>query len=245
MLVMVKHPDGWVDQVLAQQQAAVSQFDEDSAERRYFKRGEFASGPQSDWALIQVVSGVIGLMQDGNRVLALEPGDCWLAYPGALFDWYQEGAVDVQFWTWSQFTVQQSLSVVHGFQDLILELLNYSTQVPPDPTPGFEFFKSGDVIIQEGDPADSVYTLIQGKAKVMIGGVTVGVAKEHEILGLQAMLLKTHRTASVIADGPCSAVKVTYDKFRSLIEARPELVLSTMETMAQQIERANQRLTKE
>ena len=245
MLVMVKHPDDWVDQVLVQQQAALALFNESDAQTQRYKRGEFEQNPQESWALIRVVSGVVGLMQNGNRLLALEPGDCWLGYPGALFSWYQEGAVELQIWSWDALTPSQCVFVIQGFNDQMLYLQSYSTRVPPDPTPGFEFFKSGDVIIQEGDPADSVYTLIQGKAKVMIGGVTVGVAKEHEILGLQAMLLKTHRTASVIADGPCSAVKVTYDKFRSLIEARPELVLSTMETMAQQIERANQRLTQE
>lgn len=245
MLVMVKHPENWMTQAREQQQISLKKVDGCNADVRLFKRGELESENVSDWALIRVRSGLVGLMQDGKRVLALEAGDCWLGHPGALFNWYQEGAIELDVWTWGQLSVTQVVATMHGFNDLLFQLVNHSAQMPPDPAPGFEFFKSGDVIIQEGDPADSVYTLIQGKAKVSIGGVAVGEVKEHEILGLQAMLLKTHRTASVIAEGPCSAVKVTYDKFRSLIEARPELVLSTMETMAQQIERANKRMTEE
>lgn len=245
MLVMVKHPENWLSRARELQQAVLPTFSTGDLDTRVFKRGELGQQLTQPWALVRVVSGLVGLTQQGNRVLALEAGDCWLGYPGSLFDWYQEGAVELEIWTWSKLTSETIAQTIHGFNDLLFELINHSAQVPPDPTPGFEFFKSGDIIIQEGDPADSVYTLIQGKAKVIIGGVTVGIAKEHEILGLQAMLLKTHRTASVIADGPCSAVKVTYDKFRSLIETRPELVLSTMETMAQQIERANKRLTEE
>ncbi|MEJ2061667.1 MAG: cyclic nucleotide-binding domain-containing protein [Reinekea sp.] len=124
--------------------------------------------------------------------------------------------------------------VIHSFNDLLIKLFQHNTQIPPDPTPGFEFFQSGEVIIKEGEAADSVYTLVHGKAKVQVGGVQVGVAKENEILGLQAMLLHSNRTATVIADGPCSAVRVDYDKFRSLIETRSDLVFVTMETMAQQ-----------
>lgn len=242
MLTMVKHPEDWIKKAQNQQFFALQHFGGKPGQRHKLKRGELEGMPVENWALVRVVDGLIGLMIESNRVLALEPGDSWLGYPGGLLSWYQEGAVEVEVWTWQGIAQSLIPSVIHGFSDLMLTLLNHNSQVPPDPMPGFEFFKSGDVIIQQGDPADSVYTLIQGKARVMIQDMQVGVAKENEILGLQAMLLKSTRTASVVADGPCSAVKVTYDKFRSLIETRPELVISTMETMAQQIDRANKRM---
>lgn len=243
MLVMVKHPENWLHKAQSQQFFALKSFNGLPAERHSLKREELADMPVENWAMVRVVTGLVGLRIESNRVLALEAGDCWLGYPGGLLSWYQEGAVEIEVWTWKGVSQNIIPNIIHGFSDLMLTLLNHNTQVPPDPMPGFEFFKSGDVIIQEGDAADSVYTLIQGKAKVTVKGTTVGEAKENEIIGLQAMLLKTTRTASVIADGPCSAVKVTYDKFRSLIETRPELVISTLETMAQQIDRANQRMT--
>lgn len=245
MLLLVKHPENWQHKARTQQFFALKHFNADNFERIEMKRDAFEDLPVENWALIRVVEGVIGLRLAENRVLALEAGDCWLGYPGGLVSWYQEGAATIDVWTWQG--VGQSIipNIIHGFSDLLLDLMSHNSQVPPDPMPGFEFFKSGEVIIQEGEEANSVYTLIQGKANVKVGDTQVGVAKENEILGLQAMLLKSTRTASVIADGPCSAVKVSYEKFRSLIEARPELVISTLETMAQQIERANKQMTRE
>lgn len=245
MLLLVKHPENWHHKAQTQQFFALKHFDAHEFERLVIKRGSLEDLPVESWALIRVVEGVVGLRLADNRVMALEAGDCWLGYPGGLVSWYQEGAVILDVWSWQGVSQPIIPNIIHGFSDLVLDLMSHNSQVPPDPMPGFEFFKSGEVIIQEGEEADSVYTLIQGKANVKVQSTQVGVAKENEIIGLQAMLLKSTRTASVIADGPCSAVKVTYDKFRSLIETRPELVISTLETMAQQIERANKQLTKD
>lgn len=243
MLLMVKHPEAWLSQVQAYQSRIMAQLPESRANRLSMKRDALQPDTLTDFALVRVVTGVVGLKLRDNRIFALETGDCWVGDIGQLVEWYQEGAVELDVWTWDEWSAHEVASLLTGFQDLLLDLMTYNTKVPPDPMPGFEFFKSGDVIIKEGEEADSVITLIQGRAKVMVGNQQVGVVKENEIIGLQAMLLKTERTASVIADGPCSAVRVAYDKFRSLIESRPELVISTMETMARHIDRANQQLT--
>jgi len=244
MLVMVMHPDNWLHRAQRQQFFALQHFDSLASTVYQFKRNEMAAIPVENWAYVKVRSGVIGLGLEEGRLLALEAGDSWLGYPGGLMNWFQDGAVELEVWTWQGVSAQVIPAIIQGYSDLMLALVNHNIKVVPEPMPGFEFFNTGDVIIQEGDVADSVYTLIQGRAKVMVNDKQVGEAKENEILGLQAMLLKTTRTASVIAEGPCSAVKVTYDKFRSLIENRPELVISTLETMALQMQRANQRITK-
>jgi hypothetical protein len=243
MFTLVKHPDNWTNRAQTQQFFALNQFQSIKPETITVSREQLGSLPIENWALVRVIRGVMGLMVDGNRLFAMESGDCWLGYPGGFLDWYQEGALELEVWSWKGVSQMVIPRIIHGFSDLMLDMMNHNTAVPPDPMPGFDFFKSGDVIIKEGEPADSVYTLIQGRARVMIDGRQVGEAKENEIIGLQAMLLKTTRTASVIADGPCSAVRVQYDKFQSLIETRPELVISTLETMALQISRANQRMT--
>jgi len=244
MLVMVMHPDNWLHRAQRQQFFALQHFSSLASTFHQLNRNEMAAMPVENWAYIKVRFGVIELGLDDGRLLALEPGDSWLGYPGGLMSWSQEGAVELEVWTWHGLSAQVIPAIIQGYSDLMLALVNHNIKVVPEPMPGFEFFNSGDVIIQEGDSADSVYTLIQGRAKVMVNDKQVGEAKENEILGLQAMLLKTTRTASVIADGRCTAVKVPYDKFRSLIENRPELVISTLETMALQMQRANQRITK-
>ena len=244
MFTLVKHPEGWVEKAHDHQKYVLDQFSGIKPTELKINREQLDEDTLAKAAVVHVVKGSIGIAAANNRLFAMEAGDCWLGYTGELLQWYQEGALELEVWNWDDINAQSIPNIIHGFSDLMIELMSHNTAVPPDPMPGFDFFQSGEVIIKEGEPADAVYTLIQGKAKVMIDGQQVGEAKENEIIGLQAMLLKTTRTASVVADGPCSAVRVNYDKFRSLIETRPELVISTLETMALQIARANELITK-
>lgn len=242
MFTLVQHPDSWITQTQAHQVRSLKRMPAEPDETRSFGRGTLAQADTSSWALVKPVEGVIGLSADGTRLFALEADDCWCGQIGDVLEWFQEGAVTLAIWHWSSMEAADVPPLIGGFNDAALRLALHNSQMPQDPAPGFEFFKSGDVIIREGEPADCVFTLIEGRARVVRDGVQLGVAREGEILGLQAMLLHSARTASVIAEGDCSAVRVGYDKFQHLIASRPELVLSTLETMARHIERMNTRL---
>lgn len=242
MFTMVKHPENWLVAVQTHQVRCMKQLPSAADDHLQLSRGELALQDTRNWALVRLTEGVAGLAIGENRLLALESGDCWQGHLGTFLNWYQEGAIELDIWYWPSLPEVYTPELITGFQDALLALLDFNALLPQDPAPGFEFFRGGEVIIKEGEVADCVYTLIQGRAKVVRDDTELGIAREGEILGLQAMLLHTTRTASVIADGNCTAVKVTYDKFQSLIATRPELVMSTLETMAQQIERMNKRL---
>ncbi|WP_051208372.1 Crp/Fnr family transcriptional regulator [Saccharospirillum impatiens] len=242
MFTLVQHPDSWITHTQAHQVQSLKRVSVQPDETRSFSRGALSNADTSNWALVKPVEGVIGLSADGTRLFALESDDCWCGQVGEVLEWFQEGAVTLDIWYWSSLEASVVPHLIAGFNDAALRLALHNSQMPQDPAPGFEFFKSGDVIIREGEPADCVFTLIEGRARVMREGVQLGIAREGEILGLQAMLLHSTRTASVIAEGNCSAVRVDYDKFQHLIASRPELVLSTLETMAKHIERMNDRL---
>ncbi len=245
MFVISDYPESWQNRTQTKQFYTLQKFAGIQPQRITFDSFQLDEAPIEEWALIRVVSGELELKVESERILVLEPGDCWLAYAGSLYRWYQPAEVELDVWLWADHVAATNPQLVYEYSDLLLELLRFKQKAESiDPLPGFEFFKLGEEIIHQGDIADSVYTIIEGTAKVVIDGKTVGEAKENEILGLQAMLLKRNRTASVVANGHCCAVKVTYDKFLSLIKSRPELVMSTLETMALQIERANQRLTR-
>lgn len=242
MFTLVKHPDNWLTRAQTHQIQCLKALPESPSETKTLTRDTLVNEDTLNWALVRPSEGLMGLAIDGNRLIAVEPGDVWLGHLGSRVHWFQEGAVTLDIWHWSDVPEDYIPTLISGFHDSLLEILHFNAQLPQDPAPGFEFFRPGDTIIQEGEPADCVFTLIQGRAKVLRNGTQLGVAREGEILGLQAMLLHTTRTASVIAESGCSAVRVDYDKFQNLIASRPELVVSTMETMAKQIERMNQRL---
>lgn len=242
MFTLVKHPDNWLTRAQRHQFRCLKEVPSQPGETKTLPRDAIAGEDTLNWALVRPVEGLLGVAVEGNRLIAVETGDCWLGHLGNTLHWFQEGAVTLEIWRWSDVPEAFIPSLISGFHDSLLELLHHNVQLPQDPAPGFEFFRSGQAIINEGEAADCVYTLIQGRAKVIRDGVQLGIAREGEILGLQAMLLHTTRTATVVAEGNCSAVRVEYDKFQNLITSRPELVVSTLETMAKQIERMNQRL---
>lgn len=242
MILDTQLPENWLHRAQARQVFALNSLEGIASESYSLDEAELEAMPIEQWALIRVLSGSLSLFKESECQFALEAGDCWLAYPGGLFRWVQESPLELEVWRWPDMSAAKLPELIFGFSDLMLELANFNAGLTADPVPGFEFFNDAETIISQGDIADSVYTLIEGKAKVLVDGKVVGVAREGEILGLQAMLLKSHRTASVVADGHCTAVKVSYENFRSLIETRPDLVISTMETMAQQLSRTNERL---
>ena len=242
MILDTQLPENWLLRAQARQLFALNGLDGIASQSYSVAENSLEALPIEQWALVRVLGGSLSLFRGDECLLALEPGDCWLAYPGSLFRWVQESPLELEVWLWSDMPAANQPEFIFGFNDLMLELAAFSAGLSADPVPGFEFFQDGEAIISQGVIADSVYTLIEGRARVLVDDKVVGVARENEILGLQAMLLKTHRTATVVADGPCTAVKVSYENFRSLIETRPDLVIATMETMAQQLSRANERL---
>ncbi|ABC29148.1 cAMP-binding protein - catabolite gene activator and regulatory subunit of cAMP-dependent protein kinase [Hahella chejuensis KCTC 2396] len=106
----------------------------------------------------------------------------------------------------------------------------------------FKSFKQGEVIIHEGDPADEVFDLISGEASVYVKDQLVGKVGPNEIFGAMAALTKTPRTATVIADRPCTVMSAPMDEFIFLIRNQPRTCLALMENMAKQILELNNKL---
>jgi len=90
--------------------------------------------------------------------------------------------------------------------------------------PEIRFYKSGDLIIRQGDPAEEVFTLVEGGAEVLHDLVKVGEINTGEIFGALASLGGEPRTASVVALTDCTVAVLKKDNFLALIETRPQTV---------------------
>ncbi|OZG75224.1 hypothetical protein BTA51_02240 [Hahella sp. CCB-MM4] len=112
----------------------------------------------------------------------------------------------------------------------------------PETKASFKNYKQGETIIQEGDPAEEVYDLISGRAVVYVQGQEVGQVSAGEIFGAMAALTQTPRTATVIAERPCTVMAVSMDEFTSLIRSQPHTCLILLENMAKQILALDQKL---
>lgn len=110
------------------------------------------------------------------------------------------------------------------------------------PSAGFVHYRAGEVIINQGDPADRVYTLLEGAADAVCDGVKVGDIYANEIFGALAVFTRQPRMASVIANSDCTVLAVRKEEFISLIEHQPHICLGLIEEMAAKINQLNNQL---
>lgn len=110
------------------------------------------------------------------------------------------------------------------------------------PIAGFQNVKAGDVIIQQGEVADHVYTFIEGGADVLVDGKKVAEIGKEEVFGAMAVFTGEPRSATVIANQASTVMAVPKEDFVLLIEAQPNAAVHLIENLARKIIALNQQL---
>lgn len=97
-------------------------------------------------------------------------------------------------------------------------------------------FKSGDIIIKEGDPSYGCYVLLSGKVGIYKNGSKVSETNEKGmVFGEISLILDIPRTATVIA---LSDTQICYFKtdLDTLITKYPSVVNKIVHNLAEQLE---------
>ncbi|MEX1034090.1 MAG: cyclic nucleotide-binding domain-containing protein [Cellvibrionaceae bacterium] len=110
------------------------------------------------------------------------------------------------------------------------------------PATGFLQFDEGDTIIQQGEEAECVYTMLEGKADAIRDTVKVGEIHAEEIFGAMAVFTGQPRNATVKATDNCSVLAVRKDEFLDLVAHQPQVCLSLVEEMAEKINQLNRQV---
>ncbi|MEO7456601.1 MAG: peptidase domain-containing ABC transporter [Gemmatimonadaceae bacterium] len=93
-------------------------------------------------------------------------------------------------------------------------------------------FTFGMPIVREGEPADALYVLVSGRARVIKhaardgttnGELSLGVLRAGDTFGEIGLLEQTMRTLTVRASGDVEALRLGRDVFETLLAERPEL----------------------
>ena len=92
-----------------------------------------------------------------------------------------------------------------------------------------EQFGFGDVIVKQGDPADSFYILTRGRAralKIKADGeeIPLGVLKPGDSFGEAALAEGGIRTATVRCSTAVDLLRIDRDDFQQLISQEPDFV---------------------
>jgi CRP-like cAMP-binding protein len=103
-------------------------------------------------------------------------------------------------------------------------------------------FEPGEVIVQQGDPADAVYVIAEGEAEVWLDHgdgrrVRVNTMGPNTLFGEIAVLCRGRRTTTVRANGPVVSFKISAKLFLDLVHQSPEIGLQVMTVLAERLER--------
>ena len=104
-------------------------------------------------------------------------------------------------------------------------------------------FEPGEVIVQQGDPADAVYIIAEGEAEVWLAAldghtVRLGSLSRHSLLGEIAVLCNGRRTATVRAKDRVVTLKIAARVFLDLLRQSPEIGMQVMTILAERLERS-------
>lgn len=104
-------------------------------------------------------------------------------------------------------------------------------------------FEPGEVIVEQGEPADAVYIIAEGEAEAWLTGsaghqIRLGLIKTHGLFGETAVLARSRRTATVRAKDRVATFKIPASVFLDLVRETPDIGMAVMTLLAELLERS-------
>src|ERR1700739_1320108 len=107
-------------------------------------------------------------------------------------------------------------------------------------------FDPGKRLMQQGDPADAAYLIIDGHAEVILktpaGPVIVPTLGANDFVGEMAILGDVPRNATVRAKDRLIALRISKDLFMRMVREFPSMAVSIMQELALRLDSTNNQL---
>ena len=105
-------------------------------------------------------------------------------------------------------------------------------------------FKTGDVILSEGEDDDSAYLIVNSSVEVVIGegtkARTVATLGDGDVFGEMCLIEPGPRSATVRAATNTACAVMTYDDFVASMRDNPELAMEFMKTLVLRLRKMNE-----
>jgi hypothetical protein len=106
-------------------------------------------------------------------------------------------------------------------------------------------FKDGEYVCAEGEETDVLYYIVSGTLYVYSKGKFVSSLTPDDLfMGEMSFLLSNRRSATVVAKGPCTLIKISKQDFVNLIKENPHYGIFLARLLAQRLARLNSRTAK-
>jgi CRP-like cAMP-binding protein len=97
-------------------------------------------------------------------------------------------------------------------------------------------YNSGVVVMQQGDPADSLHLVLAGKARVL-GKPRARILKTGDYFGEMALIDGAPRSATIAADGELQTMRIPRKPFMRLVEREPSIAVALLAELAGRVRR--------
>jgi CRP-like cAMP-binding protein len=108
-------------------------------------------------------------------------------------------------------------------------------------------FDPGKLLVQQGDPADAAYLIIDGHAEVVLetpaGPVVVATLGANQTVGEMGILGDVPRNATVRAKDRLIVLRISKDPFMRMVREFPNMAVSIMRELAQRLDATNHQLS--
>ena len=99
--------------------------------------------------------------------------------------------------------------------------------------------RAGDELFRRGEPADLMYVLTTGEARILVGQREVERLLPGAIVGEMALIDRAPRSATVEAVTDCEFVCVDEKRFKFLVTETPGFALGIMKVLADRLRNAD------
>jgi CRP-like cAMP-binding protein len=102
-------------------------------------------------------------------------------------------------------------------------------------------FDAGRPIVEEGDPADGMYVILDGEARVDVGG-RFHILKAGDFFGEMALIAPSKRMATVKAEQSVAALKIQADDFQEFLLEHPSVAVAMLKAIVLRLREVEQRI---
>ncbi|HPA91476.1 MAG TPA: Crp/Fnr family transcriptional regulator [Quisquiliibacterium sp.] len=108
-------------------------------------------------------------------------------------------------------------------------------------------YPKGRTIVSEGEPSQSMYILLAGRAKVQRSDaegkeVILAVLGSGEFFGEMSLIDDSPRSASVITLESCEFMAVSKDAFKTMLQQSPEVSMAVMRGLVRRLREADKKI---
>jgi CRP/FNR family transcriptional regulator, cyclic AMP receptor protein len=105
-------------------------------------------------------------------------------------------------------------------------------------------FRPGEHIVDQGNPGETLFVVLEGQAKVVRDGKTRARLVPGDFFGEVSLLDGGPRTATVVAETPVAAVRLFRRTVMDLIQQEPQLGLHLLEGIARRLREIDRSLSR-